>query len=152
MENKVSRNFLSSKSIAFKIAFCAIFVALLTVTNFFSYQISEIFELSFVMAVSFFAGLILDVPLSFMVGFLADMLGHFISPKGPYNIFINISSGLFCAIPALLYFIVNKVLNKNNNFLSFIFILSTSFILYYVFCSVFLNSIGLWILSNSWAQ
>ena len=93
-----------------KIALMGLFVGLITLANIFTIQIiPPYFVLSFVLTISFLAGLYLGPIEGFIVCILGDLTGCIIHPLGPFNFLVNLASGIMGLI-----FGFNK--NKTNIF------------------------------------
>lgn len=95
------------------------------------------FVLSFTYIPLFFAGVMINPVVGFLVGFLADLLGSFIHPLGPYNPLIGIASGLLGLIPGL----ISKIKPLNDYVKAII-----SFVLMLVICTCGLNTYALFLM------
>ena len=141
----------SKKSVAFVIAITAMFTALLVIANaFITIAASDFLQFSIVLAISFFAGIMLGAPLGLVAGFLGDLLGHFIAPKGAYNPIIGLSTALYCFIPGLIYGIIKATKGKPST-VGFIIFAACSFLISYALCTVALTSLGFWVYYNAYS-
>lgn len=95
------------------------------------------FAISFTYLPAFVAGVLINPIAGFSVGFIADLLGTFIRPLGPYNPIINISAGLLGLIPGLVFHYL-----KLNDYIK-IFI---AFFLTFVICTVGMNTYALYLM------
>ncbi|MDR2047339.1 MAG: folate family ECF transporter S component [Clostridiales bacterium] len=89
------------KRTTLRLAYTAVFIALSATMNIAAIT-GPSNSVSFTYFVNFFAGMLLGPVSGFSVGFLGDLLGCIVSPKGPYIILIGISSGLLGLIPGLI--------------------------------------------------
>ena len=118
-----------------KIALMGLFVGLITLANIFTIQIiPPYFVLSFVLTISFLAGLYLGPIEGFIVCILGDLTGCIIHPLGPFNFLVNLASGIMGLI-----FGFNK--NKTN-----IFKILLTFLIVTLICTSGLNTLGLWLM------
>lgn len=118
-----------------KLSFTAVLTALSVAANFATIPIATNKFVSFTIVFSFLAGIYLGALPAVAVGFLGDLIGHFIHPFGAYNTFVGLSCALCGLIPALVYKIkINKILK-----------LIISLAIFFVIGSVFCNTFGLWL-------
>ena len=151
-ENVERKEEMSVQSVSFKIALTAMATAFLTIANaYLTIAATPLLQFSVVLTFSFFVGLILGAPLAFVVGFLGDLIGHLLAPKGAYNIIIGISTALFCAIPGLLFDLNRFFKRRGRKGIHFIVIAFASFLLCYALCTVLLTSVGFWIFYNAYS-
>ena len=92
-------------------------------------------SMSFTVAVCFFTGIYFGALPAAVVGFVGDLIAHFILQLGPYNWFIALSTTLFGVICALIY---KLRLPKLAN-------LAIAALVCYVVCLCGLNTFGLWL-------
>lgn len=119
----------------YKLALTAMLTALSVVANFLTIPITTTNAISFTILFAFIAGIYLGALPAMAVGFLGDLIGHFIRPLGAYNWFMGLSYLLMGLIPALIYKLkINKTLK-----------LIISLAIFLVVCSCGLNSFGLWL-------
>lgn len=118
-----------------KIAYLAVFVALSTITNVFTWLPVPSFAISFAAMPAFFAGAVCGPIGGFLTGAMGDILGQLISPKGAWLPTITLASGLMGLIPGLIF----KIKNLNN----YIKIL-LSYVACLVICTAFINTFTLW--------
>ena len=121
-----------------KLAFTALLTALAVVANIFTIPLTPTFSkvISFTVVFAFLAGIYLGIFPAFAVGFLGDLLAHFIHPLGAYNWFVSVASALTGVICALVY----KLPVKNR----LVKLLIASAICF-VACSCTFNTFGLWL-------
>ena len=118
-----------------KIALMGLFVALIALANIFTIQIiPPYFVLSFVLTLSFIIGWHLGPIKGFLVCTLGDIVGCIIHPLGPFNILVNLASGMIGLIFGFNY-------PKTNS----IKILCT-FLIVTLICTCGLNTLGLWLM------
>lgn len=119
----------------YKLALTAMLTALSVVANFLTIPITTNNAVSFTIFFAFIAGIYLGAVPAMAVGFLGDLIGHFIHPLGAYNWFMGLSYLLMGLIPALIYKLkLNKVLK-----------LIISLAIFLIVCSLGLNTFGLWL-------
>ena len=120
----------------FKLTSIAMLTALSIVTNLFTIPLSGSNSMSFTIAICFFTGIYFGVLPAAIVGFMGDLIAHFIPlfQTGPYNVFIAMSTTLFGVICALVYKIKLPKLVK----------LIVAAVICYVVCLCCLNTLGLW--------
>lgn len=118
-----------------KIAYTAVFVALATIANVFTWLPIPSFAISFAAMPSFFAGFICGPIPGFWVGALGDLLGQLISPKGAWLPTITLAAALMGLIPGL----INKI-PKLNTYIKIVL----SFVVCLVVCTMFINTLTLW--------
>ena len=119
----------------FKLTCTAMLTALSVVANLFTIPIGQNNAISFTFVLCFVAGVYLGVIPAMAVGYLGDLIAHFIHPMGAYNWFLALSSLLFGVICALCYKLRWKKILK--------LLLATA--VCYVVCTCFLNTFGLWL-------
>ena len=119
----------------FKLTCTAMLTALSVVANLFTIPIGQNNAISFTFVLCFVAGVYLGVIPAMAVGYLGDLIAHFIHPMGAYNWFLALSSLLFGVICAMCYKLKWKKILK--------LLLAT--VVCYVVCTCFLNTFGLWL-------
>ncbi len=119
----------------YKLALTAMLTALSIVANFLTIPITPSNAVSFTIFFAFIAGIYLGPLPAVAVGFLGDLIGHFIHPFGAYNWFMGLSYMLMGLIPALIY------KTKLNRIVKLILSLTT----FLIVCSLGLNTFGLWL-------
>lgn len=92
--------------------------------------------ISFTYIPCFIAGAFFGPFAGALVGLIGDVLGFLIAPKGVYIPFITVSSVLLGLIPGLIFKI-----KKMNPYIK----IALSFLLIFIFCTLTLNTIGLYI-------
>lgn len=118
-----------------KLCLTALLTALSVAANFLTIPLAPNKFISLTLVFSFIAGMYLGIIPAVCVGFLGDLIAHFIHPFGAYNAFIGLSCALAGFIPALIYKIkIHKI-----------FKLIISLVIFFVACSAFLNTFGLWL-------
>ncbi len=128
---KKKRNNLTNTQQLVYVALCS---ALCFLANYFSIQISDVIQISFVALAGFIAGVLLGAPLGFIASFLGDLLCGIIKPFGAYNPIIGIGSGLFGLIPGVIF-----SFTKGNKYFKVVL----SAVLTFVCCTFFVNTLGL---------
>ena len=119
----------------FKLTCTAMLTALSVVANASTIPIGQNNVISFTFVACFVAGVYLGIVPAMVVGYVGDLIAHFIHPLGAYNWFIALSSLLFGVICALCYKLKwHKLLRL---------LLAT--VACYVVCTCFLNTFGLWL-------
>lgn len=122
-----------------KLTSVAMLTALAVLANLFTIPLTPNFSrvISFTIVVTFVAGIYLGPISGLTVGFLGDLLAHFIHPMGGmgYNWFI----GLSCALTGLTCGLIFKM--KLNSLLK----LSIALVLSFVLCTTLINNFGLWL-------
>ena len=117
----------------------AMLTALAVLANMFTIPLTPNFSrvISFTIVVSFIAGIYLGPVSGLTVGFLGDLIAHFINPMGGmgYNWFI----GLSCALTGLIAGLVFKL--KLHRLIKLVIALVLSFVI----CTTLLNNFGLWL-------
>lgn len=119
----------------YKLALTAMLTALSVAANFLTIPITTNNAISFTIFFAFLAGIYLGAFPAMAVGFLGDLIGHFIHPLGAYNWFMAVSYILMGLIPALIY------KSKLNRLLKLIISLTV----FLIVCSLGLNTFGLWL-------
>ena len=122
-----------------KLTSVAMLTALAVLSNMFTIPLTPNFSrvISFTIVVSFIAGIYLGPVSGLTVGFLGDLIAHFINPMGGmgYNWFI----GLSCALTGLVAGLVFKL--KLHRLIKLVIALVLSFVI----CTTLLNNFGLWL-------
>lgn len=120
-----------------KIATTAMLTAFSVVANIYTIPLTPNASkvISFSLLFSALAGIYLGLVPAAVVGFVGDLIAHFIHPFGPYNMFIGLSCALCGVIFALIYKLKFHKLAK----------LVLSSLCCFVVCSCFLNTFGLWL-------
>ena len=121
-----------------KLVCIAMLTALSIVTNLVSIPLFGTNYASFTIAVCFFAGIYFGPWAAATVGFVGDLVAHFIFPHGDYNVFVALSTTLYGVVAALIYKLRLPKLAK----------LGISAAICYVVLQCGLNTFGLW-LQNS---
>ncbi len=122
-----------------KLAYTALFAALAVAANGFSVYLPVMgvgasSALSFNYIVCAFAGIFLGPVAGGIVGGVGDVVGWFIQPAGPFNIFITLGSVMLGVIPGLVFKL------KLNPYIK----IAISYALVFVVCTAGLNSFGIW--------
>ncbi len=122
-----------------KLTSVAMLTALAVLANLFTIPLTPNFSrvISFTIVVTFVAGIYLGPISGLTVGFLGDLIAHFINPMGGmgYNWFI----GLSCALTGLVAGLVFKL--KLHRLIKLVIALVLSFVI----CTTLLNNFGLWL-------
>lgn len=122
-----------------KLTSVAMLTALAVLANLFTIPLTPNFSrvISFTIVVTFVAGIYLGPISGLTVGFLGDLIAHFINPMGSmgYNWFI----GLSCALTGLIAGLVFKL--KLHRLIKLVIALVLSFMI----CTTLLNNFGLWL-------
>ena len=122
-----------------KLTSVAMLTALAVLANMFTIPLTPNFSrvISFTIVVTFVAGIYLGPISGLTVGFLGDLIAHFINPMGGmgYNWFI----GLSCALTGLIAGLVFKL--KLHRLIKLVIALVLSFVI----CTTLLNNFGLWL-------
>ncbi len=92
------------------------------------------FAVSFTYIPTFIAGFFFGPAAGFLVGFIGDVLGCIIWPKGPWLPLITLASAMMGVIPGLV-----RYLPFNEKIL-----LAISFVITYIVCSAGINTFALW--------
>lgn len=119
----------------YKLALTAMLTALSIVANMFTIPLTPSNGISFTIVIAFIAGIYLGTIPAVAVGFLGDLVGHFIFPMGVYNWFMGLSCALCGMIPALVYKLPLNKLPK----------LIISLVIYLLICSLCLTTLGFWL-------
>ena len=119
----------------YKLASIAMLTALSIVSNLLTIPLFGSNSMSFTIAVCFFVGIYFGALPAALVGFIGDLVAHFILPMGAYNWFIALSTTLFGVICALIYKLRLSKLAK----------VGIAAIICYVVCLCGLNTFGLWL-------
>ena len=122
-----------------RLAYTGLFAALAVVANGFGiylpvFGVGASAQLTFSYIVCVMAGIFLGPVAGGIVGGAGDIIGWFIQPAGPFNVFITLGSILLGVIPGLIFKLKIPPIAK-------IFI---SFALIFVCCTAGLNSFGIW--------
>ena len=122
-----------------RLAYTGLFAALAVVANGFGiylpvFGVGASAQLTFSYIVCVMAGIFLGPVAGGIVGGAGDIIGWFIQPAGPFNVFITLGSILLGVIPGLIFKLKMPPLIK-------IFI---SFVIIFVVCTAGLNSFGIW--------
>ena len=122
-----------------RLAYTGLFAALAVVANGFGiylpvFGVGASAQLTFSYIVCVMAGIFLGPVAGGIVGGAGDIIGWFIQPAGPFNVFITLGSILLGVIPGLIFKLKMPSIAK-------IFI---SFALIFVCCTAGLNSFGIW--------
>lgn len=120
----------------YKLALTGMMTALSIVANALTIPLTPSSAISFTIFIAFVAGIYLGALPAVAVGFLGDLIGHFVFPMGgSYNWFMGLSCALMGIIPALVYKLkINKIWK-----------LIISLVIYLVVCSLCLNTFGFWL-------
>ena len=119
----------------YKLVCISMLTALSIVANLVTIPLFGTNSMSFTIAVCFFVGVYFGALPAAAVGFVGDLIAHFILPTGPYNWFIALSTTLFGVICALVYKLPLPKLAK----------LSVAAVVCYAVCLCGLNTFGLWL-------
>lgn len=119
-----------------RIAYLGIMTALAVITNIFSVTVnSGANSISFNYVICSLAGVFFGPISGGIVGLLGDLVGCLISPKGPFNPFIMLSSALIGVLSGLAFMIP-----KVNVYLK----LLIAYLFIFVICTLGFNTFGLW--------
>ncbi len=119
-----------------RIAYLGIMTALAVITNIFSITVnSGANSISFNYVICSLAGVFFGPVSGGIVGLLGDLIGCLISPKGPFNPFIMLSSALIGVLSGLAF-----MLPKVNVY----FKLLIAYVFIFVVCTLGFNTFGLW--------
>lgn len=113
----------------------AMLSAISVVANFCTIPLSGNNSVSFTIAVCFFTAIYFGALPAALVGFVGDLIAHFIHPMGAYNWFIALSMILYGTVCALVYKLKIHRLAK----------LSVAAVICFVVCLCGLNTFGLWL-------
>ena len=131
MNSKV-KNYFSPK----RIAYLGVMTAIAVITNCFSITVnSGANSISFNYVICSLAGIFFGPISGGIVGILGDLIGCLIAPKGPFNPFIMIASGLIGVLSGIAFKIP-----KLNVYLKIII----GYVLIFIVCTLGLNTFGLW--------
>ena len=119
----------------YKLVCIAMLTALSIVANLLTIPLLGTNSMSFTIAVCFFTGIYFGVLPAAVVGFVGDLIAHFILPMGVYNWFIAIATTLLGVICALIFKLRLPKLLK----------LGIAAVICYVVCLLGLNTFGLWL-------
>ena len=87
----------------YKLALTGMLTALSITANMLTIPLTPSNGISFTIVIAFIAGIYLGAIPAVAVGYLGDLIGHFIFPMGAYNWFMGLSCALCGLIPALIY-------------------------------------------------
>ncbi len=119
----------------YKLALTGMLTALSIAANMLTIPLTPSNGISFTIVIAFIAGIYLGAIPAFAVGYLGDLIGHFIFPMGAYNWFMGLSCALCGLIPALIYKLpLNRLLK-----------LVISLVIYLAVCSLCLTTLGFWL-------
>ena len=119
----------------YKLVCIAMLTALSIVANLLTIPLFGSNSMSFTIAVCFFAGIYFGALPAALVGFIGDLIAHFILPMGAYNWFIALATTLFGVICALIFKLRLPKLAK----------VGIAAVICYVVCLCGLNTFGLWL-------
>lgn len=119
-----------------KLCYTSVLAALCLVANIFSINLFANNFLSFVYFFTLIAAIYLGSVLGGCIGFVTDVLGWAILPQGTWNPLLSVSCLFMGVIPGLIFKYV-----KTYDLLKVILSMTVCF----VFCSCFLNTLGLWL-------
>lgn len=119
----------------YKLALTGMLTALSIAANMLTIPLTPSNGISFTIVIAFIAGIYLGAIPAVAVGYLGDLIGHFIFPMGAYNWFMGLSCALCGLIPALIYKLpLNRLLK-----------LVISLAIYLAVCSLCLTTLGFWL-------
>ncbi len=119
----------------YKLALTGMLTALSITANMLTIPLTPSNGISFTIVIAFIAGIYLGAIPAVAVGYLGDLIGHFIFPMGAYNWFMGLSCALCGLIPALIYKLpLNRLLK-----------LVISLVIYLAVCSLCLTTLGFWL-------
>ena len=119
----------------YKLALTGMLTALSITANMLTIPLTPSNGISFNIVIAFIAGIYLGAIPAVAVGYLGDLIGHFIFPMGAYNWFMGLSCALCGLIPALIYKLpLNRLLK-----------LVISLVIYLAVCSLCLTTLGFWL-------
>lgn len=118
-----------------KLTLTAMLTALSIAANFLTIPLAPNKFLSFTIVFTFIAAIYLGPISAVIVGYFGDLIAHLISPMGPYNWFVALSCALCGLVVSLFYKLPIKRIWR----------LIISLAVYFVICSAFLNTFGLWL-------
>lgn len=119
----------------YKLALTGMLTALSIAANMLTIPLTPSNGISFTIVIAFIAGIYLGAIPAVAVGYLGDLIGHFIFPMGAYNWFMGLSCALCGLIPALIYKLpLNRLLK-----------LVISLVIYLAVCSLCLTTLGFWL-------
>lgn len=118
-----------------KLSLTAMLTALSVVANFLTIPLAPNKFVSLTVVFTFVAAIYLGPLSSVIVGYFGDLIAHIINPLGPYNWFVALSCAICGLIVSLFYLLPIKRIWK----------LVISLAVYFVVCSAFLNTFGLWL-------
>lgn len=118
-----------------KLALTAMLTALSIAANFLTVPLAPNKFVSFTIVFSFIAAIYLGAVPALAAGYLGDLIAHIIHPMGPYNWFVALSCALAGLVAALIYKLPIKRIWR----------LIIALAVYFIICSAFLNTFGLWL-------
>lgn len=119
-----------------KIVYTAMLTALCVVANFLTIPIGNDKFISLTIVICVIGGVYLGWLSGAAIGFLGDLVAHFIHPFGAYNLFIGLSCALFGVVAALTFRLrVRSVVAKT----------CITVVVCFALCSCALNTFGLWL-------
>ncbi len=119
-----------------RIAYLGVMTALAVVTNVFTVVVNNgASAISFNYVICSLAGIFFGPISGGIVGLLGDLIGCLIAPKGPFNPFIMIASGLIGVISGLTF----KIPKVHP-----LFKILIGYLLIFIVCTLGLNTFGLW--------
>ena len=128
---KKKRNNLNSTQ---KLVYTSIMSALCFIGNYFTFNASEVLQISFVATFGFIAGYCLGSGLGFTAAFLGDLICGIVAPRGVYSPIIGLGTGLMAFIPGVIF----ERFNFNGYFQTII-----SYIAVFIISTFFVNTLGL---------
>lgn len=136
---KGTSNKQTAKKITVRIAYTALFTAIGVLFNVYTINPTKSLAISFISIPAFLAGIMLGPISGFAVGILSDLIGWIIAPHGPFMIMISISAGLFGFIPGIIFLVFRMHPHLK---------IAISYVLTFVICTCFMNTLDLWITYN----
>ena len=119
-----------------RIAYLGVMTAIAVITNCFTVTVnSGANSISFNYVVCSLAGIFFGPISGGIVGLLGDLIGCLIAPKGPFNPFIMVASGLIGVLSGLAFKIP-----KLNVYIKIIL----AYVFIFIVCTLGLNTFGLW--------
>ncbi|MBO5773625.1 MAG: folate family ECF transporter S component [Clostridia bacterium] len=119
-----------------RIAYLGVMTAIAVITNCFTVTVnSGANSISFNYVICSLAGIFFGPISGGIVGLLGDLIGCLIAPKGPFNPFIMVASGLIGVLSGLAFNIP-----KLNVYLKIIL----AYVFIFIVCTLGLNTFGLW--------
>ena len=119
-----------------RIAYLGVMTAIAVITNCFTVTVnSGANSISFNYVICSLAGIFFGPISGGIVGLLGDLIGCLIAPKGPFNPFIMVASGLIGVLSGLAFKIP-----KLNVYIKIIL----AYVFIFIVCTLGLNTFGLW--------